>query len=93
MKNTYKQLSSEERDKIAILRARGVSQEAIAKVIGRHKSTISRELRRNRALIYNVYLPNKAHERANRRKQEAGKRERLKNPIIRAYVMTKLKLG
>jgi IS30 family transposase len=93
MKNTYNQLSGEERDKIAILCALGISQEAIAKVIGRHKSTISRELKRNRAPTYNVYLPHKAHERANRRKQEAGKRGRLKNPIIRAYVMTKLKLG
>lgn len=93
MENTYKQLSCEERDKIAILRAQGLSQEDIAKAIGRCKSTISRELRRNRTPTYNVYLPHKAHERANRRKQEAGKRERLKNPIISVYVMTKLKLG
>jgi IS30 family transposase len=93
MKNTYKQLSSEERDKIAILRAQDKSHDDIAMAIGRNKSTISRELQRNKTSVYNVYLPHKANERAQERKQKAGKRKRLKNPIIRVYVMTKLKLG
>lgn len=93
MKITYKHISNEERDKIAILRAEGKSQGKIAIMIGRNKSTVSRELRRNRTPIYDVYLPHKAHERAKNRKHLAGKRQRLKNPIIRAYVITKLKLG
>ena len=46
-KSKYKQLSSEERDKIAILRAEGKSLTLIASMIGRNKSTISRELRHN----------------------------------------------
>lgn len=45
MKNIYIQLSSEERDKIAILRAKGLSLRKIAQLIGRDKSTISRELK------------------------------------------------
>jgi len=69
MKNTYKHLSSEDRDKIAILRAQGISYNDISIAIGRDKSTISRKINRNRTPIYNVYLPHKAHERANRRKQ------------------------
>ena len=40
-KNKYNQLTSEERDKIAILRAEGKSLTLIANMIGRNKSTIS----------------------------------------------------
>ncbi|MFQ5681551.1 MAG: helix-turn-helix domain-containing protein [Candidatus Omnitrophota bacterium] len=64
MKNTYKQLSSEERDKIAVLRAQRISFRAIAKATGRNKSAICRELRRNSAFVYNVYLPHRADARA-----------------------------
>ena len=90
MKNTYSQLSSEERDQIAILRAQGKSLSDIAKIIGRNKSTVCRELNRNRTPTYNVYLPHKAHEQVKQRKQQATKRPRLKNQTIRVYVMTKL---
>jgi len=93
MKNTYSQLSSEERDQIAILHAQGKSLSDIAKIIGRNKSTVSREPNRNRTPTYNVYLPHKAHERAKQRNLQAAKRPRLKNQTIRAYVMTKLITG
>ena len=93
MKNTYKQLSSEERDKIAILYAGGLSLKDIAQVIGRNKGTVSRELNRNRAPIYDVYLSHKADMRAKLRKQQAGKRARLKDPMIEEYVIAKLKIG
>lgn len=91
MKNTYIQLSSEERDKVAILRAQGTSFQVIAKVIGRDKSTICRELQRNSAPVYDVYLPHKAEARAKERKRNAGKRPRLKNPMIKRFVTAKLK--
>lgn len=93
MKKTYIQLSSEERDKIAILRVQGLSLEKIAFAIGRNKSTISRELKRNKSPIYNVYLPHKADLRAKERKHKAGKRKRLKHPMIEKYVLQKIKLG
>jgi len=93
MKKIYIQLSSEERDKIAILRAHGLSLEKIAHAIGRNKSTISRELKRNKSPVYNVYLPHKADMRAKERKHKAGKRKRLKNFMIEKYVIQKLKLG
>jgi IS30 family transposase len=93
MKNIYTQLSCEERDKIAVLRAKGLSLREIARIIGRNKSTISRELQRNSAPIYDVYLPHKADTRAKERKQQAGKRKRLKNPMVEKYVIEKLKLG
>lgn len=92
-KNNYKHLSSEERDKIAILRAQGYSLNKIAKMINRNKSTISRELRRNSSSTYDVYLPHKANQRAKSRKQLSGKRPRLKNLTVRTFVINKLKLG
>ena len=41
-------------------------------------------------LRYNCYCANQAQQRAKKRKQEAGKRERLKSPDIRRYVIRKL---
>jgi len=93
MKNKYKHLSSEERDKIAVLRAKSYSYEAIAKAIARDKTTVYRELDRNRSPVYNVYLPHKADKRAKDRKSASGKRPRLKNRVIRRYVIRKLKRG
>lgn len=91
--NIYTHLSCEERDKIAVLRARGYSHGSIARAIDRDKSTVFRELNRNRSPIYNVYLPHKADKRAKDRKCKASKRPRLKNHMIKRYVRTKLKLG
>lgn len=91
-KLNYKHLSSEERDQIAYLRAQDKSISDIAESIGRNKGTISRELKRNRSPIYNVYLANRAHERAVERKHESVQRQRIRNPLIRRYIMKKLKL-
>jgi IS30 family transposase len=93
MENKYKHLSCEERDKIAVLRARGLSYGSIARAIDRDKATVYRELGRNRSPVYNVYLPHKADGRARDRKSGSGERPRLKNRIVRRYVIAKLKLG
>lgn len=89
----YNQLSSEERDKIAVLRATGLKPSGIARILERNKSTICRELNRNRAPIYDVYLAHKAQERAQKRKQQAAQRPRLKNDLTEQYVISKLKKG
>ena len=52
----YSHLSDDERDQIAILRAAGRSMGAIARVLGRAKTTITRELQRN-ALPSGGYSP------------------------------------
>jgi transposase, IS30 family len=44
---SYHQLTSEERYALSLLRKQGLSQRLIARTLGRHPSTISRELRRN----------------------------------------------
>lgn len=92
-KKTYKHLSSEERDYIAVLRAQGLRASEIARLINRDKGTISREISRNRSPIYDCYLPHKADERAKERKCKSGRRPRLKNKELMAYTIEKLKLG
>ncbi len=69
----YTQLTREERYQIYALNAAGHNQAEIAKVIGRHKSTISRELTRNRG--FRGYRPKQANSFAiNRRQTKAAPR-------------------
>ena len=71
----YKQLDLEQRYKIATLKEEGWTQSMIANKLGVHKSTISRELRRNtpqRGSKAKRYEAKSAHEKAQ-------KRERIKN--------------
>ncbi len=90
---TYSQLSLAERDHIANLRNQGLSMNEIAKRLKRNKSTISRELRRNGAPIYDAYGGGNAHRRSELRKHQAGCRPRLKDTKIRSYVKRKLRAG
>lgn len=93
MKEQFTHLTPEERDEIAIMRAQGKSLNDIAQKLQRTKSTISRELQRNRSSVYNVYLSHRAQQRAMERKSAAHQRPRLKNGTIRRYVTSKLKQG
>ncbi len=93
MGNKYKHLTDEGRDRIAVLKAGGKSIGQIAQVLYRNKSSISRELRRNRSAVYQCYHATAAGKRAKQRKSEAGQRERLKSSEIRHYVVAKLQLG
>lgn len=92
MATNYKQLSCGERDQIAILLARGRSRRKIAKALGRNPGTISRELKRNGAPIYKVYLPHKAQLRAAKRKEKSVRRERIRDKVVRRYILRKLRL-
>jgi len=60
--SSYTQLVQEERYQIYILKKAGNNQTEIANMLGRDKSTISRELRRNKGL--KGYRPKQAHGRA-----------------------------
>ena len=68
----YTQLTREERYQISALKAAGHNQVDIAKVIGRHKSTVSRELTRNRGL--RGYRPKQANHFAENRRQARSTR-------------------
>jgi len=59
---TYTQLTREERYQIYALKQAGHQQSEIAKLLGRHRATISRELWRNRGL--RGYRPKQAHRMA-----------------------------
>lgn len=87
----YQQLSIEEREQIHAGLWAGRSLREIGRELGRHPSTISRELQRNINGAQRRYVPRLAHERAAASIQTRGHRPRLKNAAIRAYAITKLK--
>jgi IS30 family transposase len=94
MGEQYSQLSIDEREMIAVLRAEGKTAREIGRAISRSHSTIVRELERNSPPVYKgYYLAHKAEEKARERKCKAGERERLKSPFIRSYVKRKLESG
>lgn len=76
-----------------MLRAKGISLGDIAAQLRRHKSTLSRELKRNGAPLYDAYSPHPAERRAALRKSQAHQRSRLKDAYIRNYVTQRLKKG
>lgn len=76
-----------------MLRAQGVSLNEIARRLGRNKSTLSRELRRNGGSIYQSYGGGSADRRAKARRRNASRRERLRVPRVRAFVRRKLRSG
>jgi IS30 family transposase len=73
--------------------AGGMSLRVIAAAMGRSPATISREVKRNCSPSYKLYLSHRAHERAVRRKEAAGKRPRLKNERTASYVLENLEMG
>ena len=52
---TYRQITFEERYTLGVLRQQGLTPAAIARVLGRHRSSIGREVRRNRARSDGTY--------------------------------------
>lgn len=94
MAKTYKQLSVEERDRIALLKGQGKSLRFIARLVGRNVSTISRELERNSPQINECeYLAHRAQLRADVRKAKAHDRGRLRDARLRLYVERQLRRG
>jgi IS30 family transposase len=94
MPKTYKHLSIEERDILAVLRSQGYSLRAIARCLDRSPGTISRELKRNAAPVNTgYYLSHRAQQRADTRKLESHRRQRLKNDRIRDYVEKHIRIG
>jgi len=90
----HSHLSIDERETIGLLKAQGKSEREIGRVLGRSHTTIGRELENNTPPVNKgYYLAHKAQERAVQRWKDAHKRPRLKNPITRGYVVSKLKLG
>ena len=72
---TYHQITSEERYTIAALRREGFRSSEIARRLGRHRSTISREVRRNSSRGDGSYRPSKAIERTNGRRSRSRRNQ------------------
>ena len=53
----YRQITYEERYTLGVLKQQGLAAAAIGRVLGRHRSTIVREIRRNRARSDGFYRP------------------------------------
>jgi len=69
----YKQLSLEEREKLYLMKKEGKTIRAVAIMLMRSPSSISRELKRNSELSRNLgYLPDRAHNLASTRKANHG---------------------
>jgi IS30 family transposase len=62
---TYRQLTPEERYMLAALRRQGLNQAEIDRSLGRHRSTVCREVRRNSTRADGRYRAFTAPERAN----------------------------
>ena len=72
---TYRQITFAERYSLGLLRQGGLASAAIARVLGRHRSTVAREVQRNRATSDGTYRPQlaewyargrRSHSRRNR---------------------------
>lgn len=86
----YEHLSVEERDRIADLKAAGLSLRAIARALGRAASTLSRELRRN-ALASGAYQPHAADGAYMLRRQRRARMET--DAKLTTYVTDRLAEG
>jgi len=93
-KKQYTQLGQKERDRIYLLKKQGMSNSDIAKQIGRDKSTIGRELRRNKHLKVKEYLPDTAQRKADKRKIQGRKQIYvIKRPALKKKIIKLLKKG
>lgn len=93
----YKQLGQEQRYVIDRLLRQGKSQKEIANVLGYHKSTISRELKRNtpkRGRGAKEYNPDLAHMKTQRRHRDKNKRttftDEMRGQIVKQLAVEKL---
>lgn len=72
----YHQITQGERYRISALRQEGLCPAAIARRLGRHRSTISREYARNGSRWDNGYRPSRAQEQANGRRSRSRRNQR-----------------
>ena len=81
-------LTLEERDRIAQLHYRGANRAEIGRALGRDKSTIGRELRRNGTA--DGYLAGQAHHTSERRRRERPLVRKMDDPELNETVRTGL---
>lgn len=93
-KKKYTQLGQKEREKLYQLKNKGLTNSDIAHKLGRDKSTIGRELRRNQHLKLRQYLPDTAERKAAKRKAKGRKvRYVVKRSVLKKKILQLLKRG
>lgn len=89
----YRRLSPSERDKLAVWKAEGLTNEECARRLKRNISTIGRELKRN-TWKGGVYVAIHAQGQTNERERaKAHAKQPLKNPDVYEYVTERLRDG
>lgn len=91
-----KHLSLEERERITVLQGEGLSIRSIAKELGRHPSTICREIKRENAVYYRgIYIGSQTHKRVHKSWQESHKRTNsfLNQRNVKDFIEKYLKYG
>ncbi|MCA1850453.1 MAG: IS30 family transposase [Acidobacteria bacterium] len=73
---TYCQITSGERYMLAALRKQGLNQSQIARALGRHRSSIGREISRNSCRLDGRYRASKAQERTQGRRSRSRRNSR-----------------
>ena len=92
MPETHKKITAAERDLIALLKGRGKSNKEIARQLGKHPTSIGREISRNQ-FKGRYYVAIHAQAKTDQRKILARKRHPLKNKNVFDYVTKKLRRG
>ena len=87
----YRHFSIEEREMIQSMWWERKSMRSIAEALGRSHTSVSREMKRNFPKEYKVYTPRLADVRAQKKRKERGRKDRLKNEMVRSYVVSHLK--
>jgi IS30 family transposase len=83
---SYQQLTLDERYQIQALYLQKVTLAEIGRLLGRHRSTVSRELRRNWEPSMRPYQAKRAHRKARERRIAKGANQRLIQGELRALV-------
>jgi len=88
----YKHFSIEEREFIQYGLWQKRSAREIAHELDRSPSSVSREVNGNSGFLRGrMYISRRAHERALKKRKSRGRQDRLKNDIVRGYVIKELK--
>jgi IS30 family transposase len=87
-----KHLTPTERDVLYQLHKSNKPNAEIGRLMGRHRSTIGRELSRNGGSGGDGYCPRRAQQQADARRARCRRRAKLENATLRRYVGRKLQL-
>ena len=87
----YTHFTTEERELSRVLQAQGLSIRAIARMLNRSPSSVSREFKRN-SYSDGTYSAHHADKLYRKRRKNCGRKPKLKSGAAREYVLAKMAL-